>query len=74
MTEPRKPQQIVDECLALADTFYVMHGMISRPGFKYFESPHPMEQAMWNLAVAAYDHIEGTEVEQCLAEIEEEGA
>lgn len=64
-------QQVVDECLELADTFYAMHGMVSRPGFRYYESPHPMEQAMWSLAVYAYDHIEGTDVQGALDNLEE---
>lgn len=63
-------QQIIDECLELADAFYQMMGYISRPGFKYYESPHPQEQMVWAFAVYAYDHIEGTDVEGALDNME----
>lgn len=31
---------------------------------------HPQEQGAWNLAVIAYDHIDGTDVEQALMGME----
>ena len=62
-------QQIVDDCNALARSFYEMHGNEVDDDFKFYEAHHPQEVSMWNLAVHAYDHIEGTDVEDCLVEV-----
>ncbi|GAB4059159.1 hypothetical protein [Uliginosibacterium sediminicola] len=62
-------EQLVRECNELADTFAQMHNHMSRPAFKYYEATHPQEAGFWNMAVAAYDHIEGSDVEAALDEI-----
>lgn len=62
-------QQIVDECNKLAHTFYRMYGNQRPEDFKFYSATHPMEAGMWAMAVVAYDHIEGTDVEQALAEV-----
>lgn len=41
-------------------------------GYRFDKARHPQEQGMWNLAVMAYDHIEGTDIEDALAELEEQ--
>lgn len=64
-------RQIVDDCNALARQFYKMQGCEVPDDFKFYESRHPMEQGCWNLAVLAYDHIEGTDVEDALAQVED---
>lgn len=63
-------QQIVDGANALARRFYKMQGCEVPDGFKFYEAHHPAEVACWVMAVAAYDHIESTDVEDALAGIE----
>lgn len=63
--------ELVSAALVLADKFYTMHGYISRPGYKYYNSSHPQERLMWDMACAAFDLISGTDIENALAEIED---
>ncbi len=37
-------RELVDAAIELAGDFYSMMGYEHRPGFKYWESPHPQEQ------------------------------
>lgn len=67
--ELKTDQQIVDECNELARLFYKMHGYEVEDGYRFYEAHHPQEIGMWNMAVAAYEHIEGTKVEQALLEL-----
>ena len=60
-------QQVVDECNNLARQFYLMHGCEVPDDYKFYTAEHPMEAGCWNMAVLAYDHIEGTDVESALA-------
>ncbi len=64
-------QQIVDDCNALARQFYKMQGCEVPDDFKFYEAHHPMEVGCWNMAVLAYDHIEGTDVEDALAQVDD---
>ena len=59
----------VSSCNMLARTFYKAHGYEVDEGYKFYEATHPQEVSMWNLAVMAYEHIEGTDVLDALAEI-----
>lgn len=67
----KSDRQIVDDCNALAREFYGMFGCQVPEGYRFDAATHPQEQSMWNLAVAAYYHIEGTDVEEALAAMEE---
>jgi hypothetical protein len=67
----RSEQQIVDECNALARQFYKMQGCEQSSDFKFYEATHPAEAGCWNMAVLAYDHIEGTDVGDCLGQLDE---
>lgn len=69
MSEYKTPQQIVDECNDLARTFYAMHGNVVPNDFKFYQAHHPQEVGCWEMAVAAYEHIDGTDVEDCLNEV-----
>lgn len=62
-------EELVSSALALADKFYVMLGNISLPGFKYYESNHPTEQLMWQMACKAFDHITYSDVDSALDDI-----
>lgn len=65
----RIEQKIVDECNDLARTFYEMQGCQVPDGYKFYEATHPAEAGCWQLAMAAYDHIEGTDVESALDDL-----
>lgn len=64
-------EEIVNDCNKLAGLFYLMQGCKVDNNFKFNTSEHPTEQGMWNMAVAAYEYIEGTDVEQALLDIED---
>lgn len=65
--------EIVKECNELAKRFYSMHGYKVPDGYRFDQAHHPQEKLMWVMAVEAYEHIEGTPVEDCLSDMEESG-
>lgn len=68
----RTNQQIVDDCNKLARLFYASLGYQVEDGYRFDQARHPQERGMWNQAVIAYDHIEGTDVEDALAQVEDD--
>lgn len=70
--QTRTATEIVMECNELACKFYAAHGYRVREGYKFFEATHPQEIAVWEQAVMAYDHIQGTDVIDCLGEYYDE--
>lgn len=65
-------KQIVEEANALARSFYLMTGCEVDDDFKFYEAHHPAEVGCWNQAVVAYEHIAGTDVEDCLMQVQDE--
>lgn len=70
--ENRTEREIVDACNELARMFYKGHGYDVPEDYKMYDATHPQELGMWNLAVMAYDHIEGTDVEDCLNQLRDD--
>lgn len=68
----KSARQLIAECNELARAFYEMHGYAVSDEFKFYQAHHPQEVRMWDMAVTAYDHIQGTDIESCLDEINEE--
>ena len=64
-------EQIVVRGLELARTFYKAHGYEVAEGFKFYDSQHPQEQGMWNLACIAFEELTGTDLNDALANIGE---
>jgi hypothetical protein len=62
--------QIVNECNALAHSFYKAHGNKRPDEFQFYEATHPQEHLMWILAVLAYGHIEGIDVDDAVEQLE----
>jgi len=62
-------RKLIRKCNALARTFYKMQGYEVPKSFKLYESTHPHEQGCWNMAVAAYEHIKGVDVDDALEEM-----
>ena len=67
-------RELVDAAIELAGKFYCMMGYSHRPGFKYYESPHPQEQLVWRMACEAFADLRGSDVEDALCDTEDEEA
>ena len=65
-------KKIVDACNLLAASLYALQGYNNKAGFKYYEATHPHEVLVWEMAVLAYDFIEGTPVQDALDGLEDE--
>jgi hypothetical protein len=64
-------EEIVSEGLSLAREFYKAYGYEVPEGFKFYESQHPQELSMWDLAVIAFEALTGTDLNDALANIGE---
>lgn len=71
MRRQKTDKKIVIDANRLARQFYAMHGCVVPDGYKFYSAKHPMELGCWNMSVAAYEHIEGTDVLEALEEIGE---
>lgn len=69
---PLTNRELVDNCNELARTFYKMQGYQVGPDFKFYDSTHPHERGMWNTAVVAYEHVNGTDIAEVLDELTDE--
>lgn len=65
-------RQLVDAAIELAGVFYSMQGYSHRPGFKYWQSPHPQERLCFAMACRAFELIRGSDVMDAISEIEDE--
>ena len=65
-------RELVDAAIELAGHFYAMQGYTHRPGFKYWESPHPQEQLVFEMACHAFEVIRGSDVVDAIADLEDE--
>ncbi|HBE5627961.1 TPA: hypothetical protein KMB47_004768 [Escherichia coli] len=65
-------RELVDAAIELAGDFYSMMGYEHRPGFKYWESPHPQEQQVFEMACRAFEVIRGSDVMDAIADLEDE--
>ena len=72
MATSRTDQQIVDDASELAREFYRIRGYVVPEGYRFDQATHPHEIASWQQAVHAYDFIQGTDVEDALAQIGDE--
>lgn len=58
----RTDQEIFKQTLLLAKKFYEFLGYKSPEGFRFDESEHPTEQAMWNMACIAQEILTDVDV------------
>lgn len=65
-------RELVDDCNALARLFYKMQGYQVPNDYKMYDAHHPHEVGCWSMAVAAYEHIQGTSIEDCQSNLEQE--
>lgn len=69
---PMSNRELVDAAIQLAGKFYAMQGYTHRPGFKYWQSPHPQEQLVFEMACQAFEFIRGSDVMDAVADLEDE--
>ena len=67
-------RELVARCNELARLFYGMQQCVVPDDFKFYEATHPAEVSCWVTAVAAFDFINGDDVEDALAQLEDEDA
>lgn len=72
MSTPRTAEEILQQTIALAGQFYAAQGYTHREGFRYWESPHPQERLMWELACMAQVALTDTDPNDALSELEED--
>lgn len=65
-------EEIVTAGLEFARRVYMAHGYRVEEGYKFYEARHPQEKGMWNLAVIAFEDIAGVDLEEALANTEED--
>lgn len=70
--QPMTNRELVDAAIELAGEFYAMQGYSHRPGFKYWESPHPQEQLVFKMACHAFEVIHGSDVMDAVDDLEDE--
>ncbi|HHQ6628327.1 TPA: hypothetical protein ACSTL5_004895 [Serratia fonticola] len=70
MDKQMTEEQLVEAALELASKFYAAQGYIARPGFKFYDSQHPAERLVWEMACDAFEFIRGSDVRDALTSIE----
>lgn len=65
-------REIVECANLLARRFYAEAGYVVAEDYLFYKAEHPHAQLMWEYACAAFECIEGTDVENALAELDEE--
>ena len=68
----RTDQEIVDLANDLARQFYANMGYDVPEGYRFDQATHPHERQCWANACLAFELIEGTEVEEALANLADE--
>lgn len=71
--KPKTNEEIVADCNELARLFYGAMGYVVPAGYRFDKATHPQERGCWDQAAIAFEQIEGTDVEQVLMELEDEG-
>jgi len=66
MARQKTDKQIAKEGNELARKFYECMGYVVPEGYRFDQAGHPQEIAMWNMAVIAYEHINGTDLQSAV--------
>lgn len=72
----RTPKQIIDQTHTLAERFYLGMGYqhIREVHGNLYDSQHPTEQLVWNMACIAQEKLTATDPMDALSELEEDEA
>nr|WP_309546161.1 hypothetical protein [Providencia rettgeri] len=65
-------RELINAAMELACTFYSMMGYTHRKDFKYWESAHPQERLVFDMACEAFKVIRGSDVMNAIDELEGE--
>lgn len=65
-------EQIIKNALELCRRIYAQMGYVASEGFKFYDSKHPTEIMVWSIVETAYMELQGTELDDVLAEYLEE--
>lgn len=63
-------QEIVERANELAREFYAIMGNRVVPGYRFDRATHPQERMCWQMACKAFEHLQYTDVEDALSELE----
>lgn len=68
----RSSKQIVDQTNEMARQFYKCLGYEGAKGFRFDQSEHPTEYAIWEMACIAQEMLTDTEPKNALSDLEDE--
>lgn len=68
----KSDEEIVAAGLELARRIYGSMGYQVPVGYKFYDATHPQERGMWNIAVMAFEELTGTDLQDALANIEDQ--
>ena len=71
MTERKTPVELRDLANELARELYVIRGYEVPKGYRFDRANHPHEIEAWRGARAAFEILQGTDLDDVLAELEE---
>jgi hypothetical protein len=64
-------EELVAAAIELAGEFYSMMGYSHREGFKYWESPHPQERLVFDMAALAFEKCRDSDVWDAISGMED---
>ncbi len=64
-------EELLESANDLARLLYRLRGYDVPRNYRFDRATHPQEVAVWSIVVIAYEHIEGTDLEEVIAELEE---
>lgn len=65
-------RELVEWANGLARRFYQAMGYVRPEGYRFDKATHPQEVLCWQLAVIACDEYDGTDLDECVSEMEDE--
>lgn len=70
MSKSKTDTQLVADANDLARMIYSLQGYQVPTGYRFDQATHPQEVVCWHMAIVAYEHINGTDIENALSSIE----
>lgn len=64
--------KIVASANELARQFYLVRGYEVPAGYRFDKATHPHEREAWRMVAIAFEFLRGTEIDEVIAELEEE--
>jgi hypothetical protein len=70
----KSPEQLLDLANVLARELYLIRGYEVPEGYRFDRATHPHEVQAWRGARAAFELLRDTDLDNVIAELEEDGA